>query len=246
MVVHGFKGFMNWGFFPHVCRTLATAGHAVVSFDFSRNGIGEDGERFTELERFAKNTLTRELDELHWVLDQVREGELVPRPPKRMGLLGHSRGGAEAILVARERDDVAALATWAAVSTFDRWTEETLEEWREQGRVHVLNSRTGQQMPLDVGFLRDFEENRARLDVEAAAAEVGSPWLIVHGTRDLTVNSEEARVLARRAQDPRLVLVEGAGHTFEVGHPFDEPSPELGRVLRETVRYFRESLRRGS
>lgn len=242
VMVHGFKGFKDWGFFPHASRTLAASGHALVSFNFSGNGIGEDGESFTELERFARNTLSREMEELHWIIDQVREGALVPRPAERVGLLGHSRGGAEAVLAARERDDVAALVTWAAVSSFDRWSEETLEEWRERGRVYVLNTRTGQQMPLDVSFLEDFEANRERFDVAAAAAEVQAPWLIVHGTRDLTVSVDEARTLARRAARPRLVLVEDAGHTLEASHPMDEPSPPLSRVLRDTERHFRQHL----
>ena len=36
IVVHGFKGYKDWGFFPHLCERLAIAGHAVVSFNFSR------------------------------------------------------------------------------------------------------------------------------------------------------------------------------------------------------------------
>ena len=42
VVVHGFKGFKDWGFFPHLCEEIAAGGHAVVSFNFSWNGIGAD------------------------------------------------------------------------------------------------------------------------------------------------------------------------------------------------------------
>ncbi|MDX1495303.1 MAG: alpha/beta fold hydrolase, partial [Longimicrobiales bacterium] len=123
VVIHGFKGFKDWGFFPYVCRELAEAGHAVVSFNFSHNGIGDDPLEFTELERFARNTLSRELDEVGRVLEAVRGGELPGiEDPGPVGLLGHSRGGGQAVLAAAEHD-VKALVTWAAVADFDRWSD---------------------------------------------------------------------------------------------------------------------------
>lgn len=242
VVVHGFKGFKDWGFFPWVAQQLAAAGHAVVSFNFSRNGIGSDLESFTELDRFGRNTLSRELDELLWVLDRVEEGEWVRRRPRKIGLLGHSRGGGDAVLAAREHGAVEALVTWSAVATFDRWDRETKEEWREDGVVYVLNSRTGQQMPLEVSLLEDFEAHQERLDIEAAAARVEAPWLIVHGRSDLSVDEEDARRLARASGDARLLLVEGVGHTFEVGHPFEEPSPELLQAMEATRSHFHAHL----
>jgi uncharacterized protein len=238
--VHGFKGFKDWGFFPWACDRLAAAGHAVVSFNFSHSGIGSDPAAFTELDRFAANTLSLEQAELRAVLSEVLDGDLVPRRPGRVGLLGHSRGGGQAILAAADEPRVAALATWAAVSTFDRWTEEVRREWREDGRMWILNQRTGQQMPLDVGLLEDFERNRERLDVPSAAARVRAPWLIVHGREDLTVPPREAEVLARAAPHARLVYVENAGHTLEAAHPLQSVPPQLEEALVATQGHFRQ------
>lgn len=242
VVIHGFKGFKDWAFFPHLCRQLAGAGHAVVSFNFSGSGIGSDPERFTDLEAFARNTLSRESEEVGWVVDWVLSGDLLPRVPHRVGLLGHSRGGGDAILHAAMNERVDALVTWSAVSTFDRWNASTREEWRESGRVYVLNGRTGQQMPLDVGLLDDLEANRERLDVEAAAARITAPWLIVHGDQDRTVEPDEARTLARVASNGRVRWVAEAGHTFEVGHPFAGPSPQLVEALDASVEHFAQHL----
>lgn len=239
VVAHGFKGFKDWGFFPWVCRRLAGAGYAVVSFNFSGSGIGADPERFTELDAFAANTFSHEVAELARVVGWVREGALTPRRPDRLGLLGHSRGGGDAVLVARDLAEVDALVTWSAVSTFDRWSAATRDEWRSEGRVYVPNKRTGQQMPLGVGLLEDLEANRDRLDVGAAAAEVAVPWLIVHGTADETVPVEEGEELARRSRGSRLHRVEGAGHTFGAGHPFDGPGPWLEEAMEATLRHFR-------
>jgi dienelactone hydrolase len=245
LVLHGFKGFKDWAFFPHVCQKLAGAGHAVVSFNFSGSGIGADPERFTELDAFAANTLSRELEEVGWVADWTMNGDLLARRPQRLGLLGHSRGGGDAILHAADDARVRALATWSAVSSFDRWSAATRDEWRESGRIYVLNGRTGQQMPLDLGLLEDFEARREALDVEAAAARVTVPWLIVHGETDTTVEVREAQALARASRDARLEIVESAGHTFEVGHPFGGPSRQLTQALDATLAHFERHLSGG-
>lgn len=238
LVLHGFKGFKDWAFFPHVCRMIADSGHAVVSFNFSGSGLGSDPERFTDLEAFAANTLSKEVEEMGWVADWIMEGDLLPRRPLRLGLLGHSRGGGDAIVHTASDPRVRALVTWSAVSTFDRWSEATRAEWRARGRIYALNTRTGQQMPLDVGLLEDLEARREALDVEAAASRVSVPWLIVHGEEDHTVELAEARALAGAAADARLRIVEGAGHTYEVGHPFGGPSLQLDEALRATIAHF--------
>ena len=37
---HGFKGFKDWGCWPSVAIKIAEAGFAVITFNFSRNGVG--------------------------------------------------------------------------------------------------------------------------------------------------------------------------------------------------------------
>lgn len=242
VVVHGFKGFKDWGFFPHTCDRLAAAGHAVVSFNMSHSGIGSSPLDFTELDQFGRNTLSLELDDVRAVVEEVLTGELLPRRPRSVAVLGHSRGGGQTVLAAAEDERIVAIATWAAVSHFDRWTDETKDEWRDAGRIWVMNARTGQQMPLDVGLLEDFEAHSDRLDIPAAAGRVSAPWLIVHGRNDLTVGVAEAHELAEAAQMGRLVLVDGAGHTFEARHPFEESTPQLDRALEATIAHFAQLL----
>ena len=111
--------------------------------------------------------------------------------------------GGSAILHASHDVRVDALVTWAAVSSFARGTKETIEEWRASGRMYVLNGRTGQQMPLDVTLLDDYETNRERLDLRVAAEGIAAPWLIVHGEEDLTVPPEGARLLLVPGADTR-------------------------------------------
>lgn len=256
VVVHGFKGYKDWGFFPWVGDQLVADRHAVVSFNLTGSGIGPDPHAFTELDAFAANTYSREQSDIARVLDALR-GDLLPRRPDRIGLFGHSRGGAGAVLQAAAVPDtstarggetdggpgVEALVTWAAVGDLDRWDEATRQEWRASGRIFVMNSRTGQQMPLGLGLLEDFEANRERLDVGAAAARVPIPWLVVHGSEDETVAADDGRRLARVAPRARLLLVPGAGHTFGAVHPFQGPTEALETAIQATRHHFRSHLR---
>ncbi len=242
VVVHGFKGFKDWGFFPYLSDRLAVQGHAVISFNFSHNGIGSDPEVFSELEEFSQNTISREVDELNFVLTSVLSGDLTPRPPRHVGLLGHSRGGGVAILAAGEKPEVDALVTWGAIDHLDRWTEETVREWREKGVMYVLNQRTGQHLPLSIALWNDFQENQERLDLRRATGALATPWLIVHGKEDLTVRVEEGERLARQSGKARLHLIEGAGHTFEATHPFAESTPALEEAIAVSARHFRSHL----
>src|SRR5579872_1935801 len=71
LFVHGFKGFKNWGPFPAVCKRIAAQGFVSIAFNFSHNGVGEDLMNFSELDRFADNTFSRELDELADVINEI-------------------------------------------------------------------------------------------------------------------------------------------------------------------------------
>ncbi len=107
----------------------------------------------------------------------------------------------------------------------------------------MLNARTGQEMPLDVGLLEDLEANRQRLDIEAAAAELGDlPWLIVHGEKDASVSVSDAERLAAANPHATLDVIRGAGHTFGAIHPFEGSGPELDRAIRATSEHFKEYL----
>jgi fermentation-respiration switch protein FrsA (DUF1100 family) len=239
VICHGFKGFREWGFFPAVARAVAARGHAAVSFDFSRNGVGADGVAFSALDRFAEQTHSRDVDEIRMVLDAIRGGELMPKRPRRMGLLGHSRGGGEAVLAAAEDGGIDALVTWNAIATVHRWTEEQLARWRHGGTVEITNARTGEAMPIGPGFLRDLEENTERLDIRRAAGRLELPWLIVHGEADTSVPPDDARALWDMAGDnAELLLIEDADHTFGAKHPYAGATDALRAATDATLDWF--------
>lgn len=239
VLCHGFKGFKDWGFFPSLASALAQRGHAAISFNFSRSGVGADGVDFSALDRFAENTHSGNVREIGMVLNAVAGGDLLPNPPERIGVFGHSRGGGEAILAAAEDARIGALVTWSAIASVDRWTDDQTATWERGETVYIPNARTGQQMPMGPEFGRDLAENRERLDILRAAGSLRIPWLIVHGEEDESVAASDARALRESAgDDAELLLVGDAGHTFGAVHPFAGTPPTLQTAVEATLDWF--------
>jgi dienelactone hydrolase len=236
IVLHGFKGFMDWGFFPELGRTLAERGFFAVTFNMSGSGVGEAPLEMDDHGAFERNTPSRELEDLDRVRAHLESGALPGVDPARPGLLGHSLGGGMALLSAARRGDYRAVVAWSAISRADRFDQETARRWREQGFLEVPNARTGQVHRLGLGWLEDVEQNRAALDIRAACGRSRTPTLLLHGTGDESVPFEEAQAL-EAAFDPavgRLVAIEEAGHTFGARHPYEGTTADLERVVAET------------
>ena len=115
IVCHGFKGFKDFAFFPYTSQRLCEQGFAVVTMNFSGNGIGDDPVTFTELDKFAQNTIGQELDDVEAVLEGISTGGLLGASGdlQRLGIMGHSRGGCTAIIKASLDSRLKCLATWA-------------------------------------------------------------------------------------------------------------------------------------
>jgi pimeloyl-ACP methyl ester carboxylesterase len=247
VICHGFKGFKDWGFFPHLAARLARGGMTAVSFNFSGSGVGEDGESFSEPERFGHATYSNDLRDLETVVEALCGGTLSEglARPTRLGMFGHSRGGAVAILYAAREQRVRALVTWAAVGHLLRFDEETVARWREEGKIDVVNMRTGDVLPLYLDMLRDIEEHGAgKLDLLGAAGTLRAPWLIVHGEADEAVSPSDARKLeaAARPGTAELEIIAGGTHTLGARHPWAGVTPELGTGMDQTAAWFSRHL----
>jgi dienelactone hydrolase len=244
LVLHGFKGFKDWGMFPPLSQRLAQAGFVVASPNLSGSGVDDAGD-FSLPERFGHNTFSSELEDVGLVADALMAGHLGVPAPSTLGVVGHSRGGGISVLHAARDPRVRALVTWAAISSVERWPVPQRSSWRAAGRTDIQNARTGQVLPLYTDVLDDIEQNASALDIEAAAQQIRVPWLIIHGTADESVRFAEAQRLKDASARPEthLLPIDGAGHTFGAVHPWRSTTPELDSVFDATLSWLTSNLK---
>ncbi|TCC92302.1 alpha/beta hydrolase [Pedobacter frigiditerrae] len=218
--VHGFKGFKDWGAHHLTARYFAQNGYRYLKFNLSHSGVTlEKPNDVSDMETFAANTFSKEMLDVDLVINYAVENLGV----KEVFLIGHSRGGGLSILQAANNPHIKGLITWSSIADFSSlWKREQETEWKKEGKIHVINARTKEKMPLNVTLLEDFKANKEKLDILAAAKQITIPWLIVQGDDDVNVPFETAQQLANVNSNSRLVKIEGANHVYGASHPYDK------------------------
>lgn len=250
-IIHGFKGFKDWGYVPYFAEELADAGFFVVTFNFSHNGIGNNPFELTELDKFANNTISLEVSELTELVNCYNTGAFgfigINNP---IFLIGHSRGGAIALIFTADSKNseqfknVNALILWGTISTFERYTPVQIERWKRDGFLEVINTRTNQIMRINSILLEDYEKNKDRFNLLKRIKEINKPILIIHGEQDLTVPLKEAYDLYENTdkQTTELIVIPSAGHTFNIKHPYEGSTPQFDEVKKKTITFIRNQL----
>jgi pimeloyl-ACP methyl ester carboxylesterase len=182
VIVHGFKGFKDWGFYPWVGEYLCDAGFAVARFTMSND------------------TYTTQIHDVLDVVDHV-QSRFRGLP---LFLLGHSRGGGVALLASREIEDLAGVVTWSAIAHADRWDQDAptaaiADYEANHDRLNILDAAERLRVPLlAVHGAKDqtvpLEESRAifaratdssLLIIEAASHTFNAIHPLVHVPREL-------------------------------------------------------------
>lgn len=259
LFVHGFKGFKDWGPFPFACKQVAENGFAVVAINLSRNGVKGHGMEFNELDLFAEQTLSQDLDDVGTVVKAVTDGEIAPGSDSKMsnisldvdriGIIGHSRGGHTAIAAAAEHPKLKCLITWSAVANYNnRWSKEMIADWKSNGVTEIKNGRTGQIMPVKKIVYEDAQKNASRLMADRRIPGVEAPTLILHGQDDEAVPVDDANRLFEQsgAEYKNVIIIPETGHTFDGAHPFDavEFPPPFKTMLGFTTQWLEHYLQK--
>lgn len=180
-----------------IARRLAERGIAVLRFDFTGLGASEGD--------FEETNVSSNIDDLVAAADYLRATHAAPGI-----LVGHSLGGAAALLAAERIPEVALVATIgtpAAVTHLRRHLGEEAEAADASGRADIEIG--GQRLTIRRQFLEDLE----RHDLAAAARQLRAALLILHAPFDEIVGIDEAEKLYRAAKHPKsFVGLEGADH----------------------------------
>lgn len=246
---HGFNGFKDWGNFNLIAQQFAEAGFVFVKFNFSHNGTTPDNpEEFVDLDAYARNNYTTQLDELgkmiDWCVDE-KHHYVDEIDTNQIYLLGHSLGGGLVMLKAAEDDRIKKIATWAAVSEcktpWGSWNEDKISDWKTKGVAHSTNSRTKQQMPLNYQLFIDFQYNEKRLNIKNAIRTLKIPVLLCHGSSDEAVPIKKAEDLKAWQPAAELFIVE-SDHVFGRKHPWSlaELPQAMQKVINKTIKHLSE------
>lgn len=246
VVIHGFKGSKDWGFFPWLGARFAAEGLAAAIFNLSHNGIGANFNTFERLDLFERDTWSKRVHDMQQVLNAARHGLLTDSAqpnPARMGLMGHSMGGGLALITAARDAAIGSVVTLAGVNRANRLPMDAVRHaLKSLGHVPIENARTGQIMRIGREFFDELDQHGEAFDIQAAAARVRCPWLLIHGAADETVPLEEAHDLLARNESAKLLTIEDAGHTFGAAHPFNGPTPELEQATDAAIAHFKATL----
>ena len=185
------------GGYPVLAEKLCREGFAVLIFNF--RGAGESGGNLDIL------GWTRDLQvaiDYLWRLDDIDRSHLC--------LLGFSAGAAVSVYVASQDERVSGVAACACPAEFTLFTEGSapqaiIDRFRSIGAIREEGFPPSVEEWLD-GF-------RLVTPLDHVTGISPRPLLLVHGSRDETVDISQAHRLYETAGEPKqLVIIEGAGH----------------------------------
>lgn len=156
---------------------------------------------------------------------------------KRVGIMGWSQGGTDALLAAGSSDTFKSVLTWAGALAIGHMADEAMRaEAVEKGFTWM---RFEWREPLRLG--KKWIDEADSMDVLSYAAKARAPICSIHGTLDDTVpfsDSEKVQAVAKNRKS-RLVAIEGADHTFNV---FSGDLTKYEELAAATVAWFAETL----
>lgn len=244
---HGYKGYKDWGAWDLVAERFAEEGYFFLKFNFSHNGgTVQNPIDFPDLEAFAQNNFSNELDDLEAVINFISstidfENEL---NSKAISLIAHSRGAGIILIKASENIKIRNVITWAGVSDFKaRFMIGSIQfnDWKEKGITYIENSRTKQLMPHNFQFFQDFAANEERLTIKLAVQKLNVPLLIIQGSDDTTVTEVEAKMLHQWNSKSELEIIKFGDHSFGTIHPWKESKlpKELQKVVEKSIIFLK-------
>lgn len=245
LFIHGFMGFKDWGAWHLVMDYFVQKGYGFCKFNISHGGgTFKNGIDFPDSESFGNNTFSNELEDLKqvvgWIDDKVTNW--------KGHLIGHSKGGAIALIAGEQIEKISSISTWAAIASIgERFpTGEKLSTWKSNGVKYVTNGRTLQELPQKYSLYIDYIKNENTFDLERICRTIDKPIFVAHGEDDNSVDVDNGRRLAKWSKT-NLCVIKQSNHVFESSHPWiktELPLPLLHLCIK--TKEFLADLKRNN
>jgi dipeptidyl aminopeptidase/acylaminoacyl peptidase len=183
---------------------LNREGIATFRFDFF--GHGESEGKFEDI------TLSEAVSDVLKAIQILKKSGY-----SKIGLMGSSFGGFASLMATAQLPRLKHLALKSPVSDYlglliAKDQDIDIPLWKHNGFIFI-DGIDGRRLKLNYSFFQDAET----IESYETIKNIKVPTLIVHGDADKTVPLEQSIKCARRMQDCRLKIIEGADHIYS--HP---------------------------
>tara|TARA_A200000113_G_scaffold219769_1_gene228939 strand:- start:445 stop:1278 length:834 start_codon:yes stop_codon:yes gene_type:complete len=235
--IHGFMGFKDWGAWHLVQHFFTKMGYGFCKFNTTHNGgTIKNGIDFPDPKSFGQNTYSKEIADLKAVVNWIDH-----RVDSWNGhLIGHSKGGAIALISGQYIPCIRSISTWASIASIEERFPKgsALEEWKSTGFRKIKNGRTLQDLPQSIELWEDFQRHKSNYDLKQICEECQKPLFISHGKNDTSVGLDSGERLSKWS-NTKLNIIENADHVFQSKHPWiEETLPNALKALCEQTEKF--------
>ncbi len=247
IIINGHNGFYNYGMFPYLQQSLAHQNISSYSFNFSHGGVNGGEDYFGDLEKYEKNCMRLEVEDVMCVLHNLYHDRF-ERHSSHF-LLAHSLGGVPLIFSAKKAQDediaINGIVLVSTVKQLDFWPDEIINDWKQNEVYYQKNNRTKQMLPQGEEFLSEVLQSKSKWDLEGEIKKLKQPVLIVHGENDEAIPVEHGRSLFEwinpQNEKSFFKIIPGATHTYNTKHPFEGTSPQLEEMIKEVVVFIKRN-----
>ena len=236
ILLHGFKGYKDYGFIPVLAHDVCNEGMLVHRFNFSTSGMTNEIGTFARADLFELDTWSRQVEDIVRVVEAVRSGELsgggLP-----IYIIGHSRGGASSLLAAgRLGDDLglSGVITINAVDCCSRMNKAEQSELLERGYTITQSARTKQGLRINSAWLSEQLDDPDGHDVLLQASKIACPVCVIHGNEDQAVD-HKAGVEISNACGCELITLNRGNHVLNMANPSDIDGVRSEQLLKTTM-----------
>lgn len=213
---------------PHLAAELF-----VVAYDFRGNGRSCAPDEPMTMATFVDDTIAL-LDEIGLERAHVYGQSFGGMVAQELAL-AHPERVRTLVLACTHAGGTHVVPSHAKVSKGETWLLLYSPRFAKEHPEHVAEDlRVGSENPQQPHAGGRQWEAMHGFDTYERLPAITAPTLVLHGTDDLMVDPENARVLASRIPDAELVLLEGAGHVYH-----SEQADRADAVVLDFIRRHR-------